>query len=96
MAMTISEIWEAMNSKAESFFEWVQAYPKCGQLLAVGLLVLWLIGLLRRWRWACHWQFHGKLWMFDDCSPETRRRVQIVILSILLVIFLLTEFLAWR
>lgn len=91
----ITEIWEAMNSKAESFFEWVQAHPKYGLLFAVGLLVLWLIGLLRRWRWACHWQFHGKLWMFDGCSPETRRRVQIVLVSIA-IIGCLTMFFVWR
>jgi len=43
------------------------------------LLVLWLVGLLRRWKWACDWTPHGKLWMFDKCSDETRRRIQIVV-----------------
>lgn len=91
----ITEIWEAVNSKAGEFFEWAQAHPKYGLLFAAMLLALWLIGLLLRWRWACHWQFHGKLWMFDGCSPETRRRVQIVLVSIA-IIGCLTMFFVWR
>ncbi len=43
---------------------------------------IWLAGLLFRWKWACHWQFNSKLWLFDDCKPETRRRVQIVLVSV--------------
>ena len=38
-----------MNSKAEAFFEWLQAHPKYGLLFGVGLLALWLAGLLFRW-----------------------------------------------
>ena len=26
--MTVADIYEAMNSKAEAFFEWLQAHPK--------------------------------------------------------------------
>ena len=60
--MTVTDIYEAMNSKAEAFFEWLQAHPKYGLLFGVGLLALWLAGLLFRWKWACHWQFNSKLW----------------------------------
>ena len=74
--MTATDIYEAMNSKAESFFEWAQANPKYGLLFTAGLLAFWLTGLLLRWKWACHWQFNGKLWLFDGCKPETRRRIQ--------------------
>ena len=74
MAMNITDIYEAINSKAESFFEWAQAHPKIGLLIAAALLALWFVGILLRWKWACHWQFGGKLWLFDDCKPETRRR----------------------
>lgn len=91
----ITEIWEAMNSKAESFFEWAQAHPKCGLLFAAMLLAFWLTGVLRRWKWACEWQYHGKLWMFDDCSPETKRCIYIIILSIALIVCL-TMFFVWR
>ena len=91
----ITEIWEAVNSKAGEFFEWAQAHPKSAYLFIAILLALWLIGLLLCWRWACHWQFHGKLWMFDGCSPETRRRVQIVLVSIA-IICCLTMFFVWR
>ena len=44
--MTVTDIYEAMNSKAEAFFEWLQAHPKYGLLFGVGLLALWLAGLL--------------------------------------------------
>ena len=50
--MTVTDIYEAMNSKAEAFFEWLQAHPKYGLLFGVGLLALWLAGLLFRWKWA--------------------------------------------
>ena len=93
--MTATDIYEAMNSKAESFFEWAQANPKCGLLFAAGLLAFWLTGLLLRWKWACHWQFNGKLWLFDGCKPETRRRIQIVLVGVALVACL-TMFFAWR
>ena len=53
--MKVTDIYEAMNSKAEAFFEWLQAHPKYGLLFGVGLLALWLAGLLFRWKWACHW-----------------------------------------
>lgn len=78
-----------------SVFEWLQAHPKYGLLFGVGLLALWLAGLLFRWKWACEWQFHGKLWFFDDCKPETRRRVQIVLVSVL-IILILVGFFVWR
>ena len=42
--MTITDIYEAMNSKAESLFEWAQAHPEIGLLLAAVLLSLWLAG----------------------------------------------------
>ena len=42
--MTVTDIYEAMNSKAEAFFEWLQAHPKYGLLFGVGLLALWLAG----------------------------------------------------
>ena len=61
ISMTITDIYEAMNGKAESFFEWAQAHPKYGLLFAAALLVLWLAGLLLRWKWACHWQFNSTL-----------------------------------
>ena len=85
ISMTVADIYEAMNSKAEAFFEWLQAHPKYGLLFGVGLLALWLAG----------WQFHGKLWFFDDCKPETRRRVQIVLVSVL-IILILVGFFVWR
>ena len=84
--MTVTDIYEAMNSKAEAFFEWLQAHPKYGLLFGVGLLALWLAGLLFRWKWACEWQFHGKLWFFD---------VQIVLCRVL-IILILVGFFVWR
>ena len=95
ISMTVTDIYEAMNSKAETFFEWLQAHPQYGLLFGVGLLALWLAGLLFRWKWACHWQFNSKLWLFDDCKPETRRRVQIVLVSVL-IILILVGFFVWR
>ena len=35
--MNITDIYETINSKTESFFEWVQAHPKIGLLFAAGL-----------------------------------------------------------
>ncbi len=85
ISMTITDIYEAMNGKAESFFEWAQAHPKYGLLFAAGLFVVWLAGLLFRWKWACHWQFNSSLWFFDDCKPETRRKVQMVLVGMAII-----------
>ena len=94
--MTGIDMYEVINNKVGSFFEWVQALPKYGLLFASGLLALWFAGLLLRWKWACHWQFsRSETWIFDDCTPETRRRIQIVLVSIA-IIGCLTMFFAWR
>lgn len=94
--MTVIDMYEVINNKVGLFFEWVQAHPKYGLLFAFGLLALWLAGLLLRWKWACHWQFsRSETWIFDDCTPETRRRIQIVLVSIA-IIGCLTMFFAWR
>lgn len=84
----VTDIYEAISGKAESFFEWAQAHPKYRLLFAAILLTFWLIGVLRRWKWAYEWQYHGKLWLFDDCKPETKRRIFIIILSIALIVSL--------
>ena len=93
--MGITDIYEALNRKAEEFFEWTQAHPGYGLLFAATLLALWLTGLLLRWKWACHWQFNSKLWLFDDCKPETRRRIQIILVSVALMVSLMLFYL-WR
>lgn len=91
----VTDIYEAISGKAESFFEWAQAHPKYGLLFAAILLAFWLTGVLCRWKWACEWQYHGKLWLFDDCKPETKRRIYIIILSIALIVCLTMSF-GWR
>ena len=93
--MTVTDIYEAINSKAESFFEWAQAHPGCGLLFAAVLLAVWLTGLLFRWQWACHWQFHSKLWIFDDCKSETRRQIQIVLIGVALICCLIDLAILW-
>lgn len=93
--MGITDIYETLNRKAEEFFEWAQAHPQFALLIAAALLGLWLIGLLLRWKWAFHWQFNSKLWLFDDCKPETRRRIQIILVCVVLVCCL-TTFFTWR
>ena len=80
-AMKVPDIYEAMNSKAEAIYERLTAHTQ--------------YGLLFRWKWACEWQFHGKLWFFDDCKPETRRRIKIVLVSVL-IILILVDFFVWR
>ena len=94
MDMTITEIWEAISKMAGNDFEWAQAHPKFGLLFAATLLALWLTGLLLRWKWACEWQYWGKLWLFDDCKPETRRRIQIALVGVALAACL-TKFFVW-
>lgn len=84
----VTDIYEAISGKAESFFEWAQAHPKYGLLFVTILLAFWLTGVLRQWKWAYEWQYHGKLWLFDDCKPETKRRIFIIILSIALIVSL--------
>ena len=84
----ITEIWEAVSRKVGEHFEWAQAHPKSAYLFVTILLAFWLTGVLRRWKWACEWQYHGKLWLFDDCKPETKRCLYIVILSIALIVSL--------
>lgn len=88
----ITEIWEAVSRKAGEHFEWAQAHPKFAYLFVTILLAFWLTGVLRRWKWACEWQYHGKLWLFDDCKPETKRRIYIIILSIALIVSLTMSF----
>lgn len=78
--------------KAEEHFEWAQAHPKYGMLIAATLLAFWLVGLLLRWKWAYHWTFNGKLWFFDDCKPETRRRILILLVSIAFICCLVLFF----
>lgn len=39
--MTITDIYETVNGKADSFFEWIQANPKYGLLFAA-ILFLWV------------------------------------------------------
>ena len=92
MDMTITEIWEAISKMAGNHFEWAQAHPKFGLLFAA--TALWLTGLLLRWKWACEWQYWGKLWLFDDCKPETRRRIQIALVGVALAACL-TKFFVW-
>ena len=91
----ITEIWEAVSRKAGEYFEWAQAHPKFAYLFVAILLAFWLTGVLRRWKWAYEWLYHGKLWLFDGCKPETKRRIYIVILSIALIASL-TMFFIWR
>lgn len=95
MDMAGTDMYEEMNSKAESFFEWAQANPKFGLLFAAVLLAVWFTGLLLRWKWACHWQFNGNLWIFDGCKPETRRRIQIALVGVALAACL-TMFFVWK
>lgn len=78
----ITDILQFVNEKAEAFFEWTQAHPKFCLLIVAALLLLWLTGLLLRWKWALHWQNHSKMWIFDDCKPETKRRIQILLVSV--------------
>lgn len=80
----LTEISDAVNGNVESFFEWMKSHPRYALLLVAALLILWLIGMLCRWKWALHWHNNSKLWFFDGCSPETRRRVQIALVSVAL------------
>lgn len=88
-------IYEAMSDAADRFFGWAQSNPKFGLLLVAALLALWLTGLLFRWKWACHWQNHGKMWIFDDCKPETKRRIQIFFVTVALLADLML-FILWK
>lgn len=73
----------------------MQAHPKIGLLIVAALPALWLAEVLLRWKWALHWQFGGKLWMFDDCKSETHRRIQIFVVGLTLA-GCLTMFFVWR
>lgn len=91
----ITDIYQSMNDNVESFFNYLQTNPKLGLLFIAALLALWLTGLLLKWKWACHWQFNSKLWFLDDCSPETRRLIQIVLISVAFIGCLMMFF-AWK
>ena len=73
--MTVTDIYEGINNSVGSYFEWAQAHQRHGLLVVAGLDAFWLVGLLRRWEWACRWQYYYKLWMFDACKPETKRKM---------------------
>ena len=91
----ITGIGEAVNSKAGELFEWAQAYPKFGLMFVAALLLFWLTGLVLRWEWALHWQNNGKMWIFDDCKPETKRRIQIFLVIVALLADMMLFFL-WK
>lgn len=91
----LTEISDAVNDNVELFFEWMRSHPRYALLFVAALLVFWLVGMLLRWKWALHWHNYSKLWFFDDCSPGTRRRVQIFLVSIALLADLLMFF-VWK
>lgn len=91
----LTEISHAINGNAELFFEGMKSHPRYALLFVAALLIFWLIGILRRWKWALQWQNYGRLWLFDECSSETKRRVQIFLISIALLADLLI-FLVWK
>ena len=74
---SIAEIYRRINKAVEMLFDWLHSHPRYALLFALALFVLLLIGLLKGWKWACDWRFYGKLWLFDNCKPSTRRRVMI-------------------
>ena len=91
----LTEISDTINRNAELFFEWMKSHPRYALLLAAALLIFWLIGMSRRWKWALHWQNNSKLWFFDDCSLETRRRVQIGLVTIAITACMILFF-VWK
>lgn len=91
----LTEISYAVNGNVELFFEWMKSHPRYALLFVAALLIFWLIGMLRRWKWSLHWYNNSKLWFFDDGSPETRRRMQIFLVSIALLTDLLMFF-VWK
>lgn len=91
----LTEISDVINGNVELIFEWMKSHPRYALLFVAVLLILWLIGMLCRWKWALHWHNNSKLWFFDDCSPETRYRVQILLVSIALLADLVMFF-VWK
>lgn len=81
----ISEIWAILSDKAEAHFGSAQTHPRYAILIAAALLGLWLAALLLKWNWALHWNFNGRLWFFDNCTPATRRLIQIILVSTALI-----------
>lgn len=92
---SLTEISDAVNGNVELFFERMRSHPRYTLLFVAALLMFWLIGILLRWKWALHWQNNGKLWFFDDCNPETRRRIQIALVGVALAACL-TMFFVWK
>ncbi len=92
---SLTEISDAVNGNVELFFERMRSHPRYTLLFVAALLMFWLIGILLRWKWALHWQNNGKLWFFDACSPETRRRIQIALVGVALAACL-TMFFVWK
>lgn len=91
----LTEISDAINGNAELFFERMNSHPRYALLFVAALLIFWLIGMLRRWKWALHWHNYSKLWFFDGCSPETRRRVQIALVTIAIAACMILFF-VWK
>lgn len=91
----LTEISDAVNGNVELIFGWMKSHPRYALLFVAALLIFWLIGILLRWEWALHWHNYSKLWFFDDCKPETRRRIQIALVGVALV-GCLTMFFVWK
>lgn len=91
----LTEISDAVNGNVELFFEWMKSHPRYALLFVAALLIFWLIGMLCRWKWAVHWHNNSKLWFFDDCKPETKRRIQIFLVTVALLADLMLFFL-WK
>ncbi len=91
----ITEIWEAVNSKAGEFFEWAQANPKISHLLGVILIAFWLTGCCCGGNGRASGRIGENCGFFDDCKPKTKRRIYIVLLSTILILCLIDLFFLW-
>lgn len=54
-------------------------------LIVTLLLSLWLIGIIKGWKWACEWQYNSRLCFFDSCSERTRRLISAILVIIALI-----------
>ena len=59
-----------MNEQIDRHFEWIAENPRYGYLIAGGILLLWLIGVICGWKWTYEPNRWGWYWVRDTFGEK--------------------------
>ena len=92
--MKVTDIYEAMNSKAEAFFSGCRLTLNTGCCLVSGCLSLWLARVAVPLEMGMSGSFMESYGSLMIANPETRRRIKMVLVSVLIILILVVF--VWR